>query len=141
MVVNCTMISKKYLKGTYASKITYPDMKGLAYQVVLTDGNPPIIVNGILILQIGKTYCLKEMDTNKEYEIFKTQSNYEIPVSDILEKKDLTDIYNDAEKNLFDLFKETARNTYTPLITFPDLRPVENNQEQIDYIFQNVLRR
>ena len=95
------MDATKYFKIAYYSEVTFPKLKGLMGQIVLTEGEPPFIKGDILIFKITKTYAFEYLDTNKTHEIFKAQSCYEIPTKDIISKEDLYEFYKDAEKNMF----------------------------------------
>jgi hypothetical protein len=92
------MNAKKNRVNLNLSPIEFPDIIGMAMQSALTLTVQPNLVNNKLVLRITKTFLFTETYTNKEHEIFKAQSVYDI--KNIKTKKDLCEFYKDGELNL-----------------------------------------
>ncbi len=79
------------------SPIDFPAIIGLGMQSDTTRTESPTIVNNKVGLKITKAFELTEVDTQKRYEVFTTQSIYEIPTTDIKNREDVYEVYKDAQ--------------------------------------------
>lgn len=132
---------RKWLVIIYNSELNYPDIDSLVNTRIKTDTEHPTIIDGTLIIKITNTYLANDMFGTNKYDIFKSQSIYEIPEIEIKSKEDLYDIYKDAEHNLFVNLNKEERNKQIPLTTIPDLSPNSIHQEQIDLIYYHILNK
>ncbi len=99
------------------------------------DTEPPTIVNNKVELKITKTFELTEVDTQKRYEVFTTQSIYEIPTTDIKSSEDVYEVYKDAQLALSEAYQWVQKQmAQLPPLSFPN-PPIETYQREIDDIF------
>jgi hypothetical protein len=117
------------------SQIDFPAINGLGMQSDTTRTEPPTIVNNKVELKITKAFELTEVDTQKRYEIFTTQSIYEIPTTDIKSSEDVYEVYKDAQLALSEAYQWVQKQiTQLPPLSFPS-PPIETYQREIDDIF------
>ncbi len=131
------MNAKQYRTIQNLSPIDFPAVNGLCVQSTLTFSDPPSFANKRLVLKITKTFLLTESFTNKEHEIFRTQSVYEIPINVIIKKEDLYEFYQDAELSLSEAYEYVQKQVPLPPVQFPP-EPIENYQKECDSIFQFI---
>jgi hypothetical protein len=128
------MDAKNYRVKLNLSPIDFPAINGLGKQSTLTRTDPPGIVESKLVLSITKAFLLTEIYTNKEHEIFKAQSIYEVPIKDIKTKEDLYGFYKDAELSLNQAYQYAQSQSALPPVQFPP-EPIENYQKECEAIF------
>jgi hypothetical protein len=134
------MIARNYLTKVQYSQLDFPALNGLANQATLTETIPPVVVNGKVVLKIKKVLAIADLHDNKEHQVLKAQSVYEIPAGEIKGKEDLYAFYQDAEFNLFEGYREAQKHIPIPAVTVPPDEPIENYLQTLDYIYQTIQR-
>ena len=131
------MNARNYRVKLNLSPIDFPALIGLGIQSAVTLTDPPSIINSKLVLKITKIFLLTETSTNKEYEVLKAQSDYEIPIIDIKTAENLYEFYKDAELSLDEAYQYAQKRIPLPPVQFPR-EAAENYQKESDSIFKFI---
>jgi len=129
------MNARSYRVNLTLSPVDFPPIMGLGQSSVSFQTEPPHIINNKVVLTITKKYILLDMSNNKEHEIFKTQSVYEIPSNEIKSREDVCEFYNDATLSLNEAYQYAQTQLPSlPNISFPN-QPIETYRREIDRVF------
>ena len=128
------MNARNYRTSFNLSQLDFPAIDGLGTQSDFTQTEPPTLSNNNVVLKITKTFILIDDYTNKQYEVFKAQSIYEIPANEIKTRGDIYEFYNDATLLLNEAYQYVQKQTKLPILSFPT-RPIEAYESEIDSVF------
>ena len=83
-----------------------------------TQSEPPVIAKDKMILKITRAIILTDNYTNKEHEILKTKSLYEVPINEIKTKADIYEVYKDTALGLSEAYQFVQKQLPLPNLTF-----------------------
>lgn len=127
------MNTRSYRVNFILSPLDFPAVNGLGRQSDFTQTEPPTIVKNKIVLKITRAFILVESYTDKEYEVLKTQSVYEIPVNDIKIREDVYEFYKDTTLSLNDAYQHVQKQLPLPNLSFTT-QPIETYEREIDNI-------
>ncbi len=128
------MNARSYRVNLVLSPVDFPAIKGLGESSVFFQSEPYLINNNV-VLDITKKYILIETANNKEHEILKAQSVYEIPAKEIKSREDVYEFYKDALLSLNEAYQHARRQMPTLFNITLQTPPIENYKGEIDRVF------
>ena len=134
------MNARSYRVKLNLSPLDFPAINGLGETSISYRSEPPVIANKKVVLDITKAFILTDMSTNKEHEVLKAQSVYEIPVNEIRARDDVYEFYKDAILGLNEAYQYVQKQLPLPNRSFPS-PPIESYQREIDRVFDLFISR
>ena len=129
------MNARSYRVTLNLTPVDFPPMMGLGQSSVFYRSEPPYIVENKVVLSITNGYFLHDINNNRDHEIFRAQSVYEIPCNEIKSREDVYELYNDSIRGMNEAY-QFARKQLPDLlnISFPT-QPIESYKKEIDRVF------
>jgi hypothetical protein len=135
------MNARNYRVDLKLSPLDFPAINGLGRQVDSTQTEPPVIIKNKVVLKITNAFTLIDVFADKEYEVFKAQSVYEIPVNEIKTREDIYEFYKDATSGLSEAYQNVQKQMpLLPNRSFPT-QPVKTFEKEIGGIFYLLISR
>lgn len=134
------MNARNYRVKIIPSQLDFPAISGLGRQSDYTQTEVPVLSNNKVVLKTTKTLTITDEFSDKEYEVMKIQSIYEIPVNAIKTQEDVYEVYKDATLTLSEAYKYVQRHMPLPNLPFP-MQPMEMYGREIDGVMHLINSR